>query len=117
MTQIPKRPNFEAVDSIFNDVIQKGAKEVKKPTTEPWGQRQAGTKLNNAPPRNAVASKRLCAAWQLNMNRTRRKSTGTVKKVRTCQSDADNLLKKNERKDILVDKVIKIVSFLYDKRS
>lgn len=31
--------NFEAVDSAFNDVVQKGAKEVMKPTTEPWGQR------------------------------------------------------------------------------
>jgi catechol 2,3-dioxygenase-like lactoylglutathione lyase family enzyme len=31
--------NDEAVDSAFNDVVQKGAREVMKPTTEPWGQR------------------------------------------------------------------------------
>lgn len=31
--------NYEAVDSAFNDVVQKGAREVMKPTTEPWGQR------------------------------------------------------------------------------
>ena len=31
--------NFAAVDAAFEKVIQAGAKEVMKPTTEPWGQR------------------------------------------------------------------------------
>jgi len=30
---------FQEVDSCFEEVISKGAKEVLRPTTEPWGQR------------------------------------------------------------------------------
>lgn len=31
--------NYKAVDETFDRVIRAGAKEVMKPTTEPWGQR------------------------------------------------------------------------------
>jgi len=31
--------SFSEVDKAFDDTISKGAKEVMKPTTEPWGQR------------------------------------------------------------------------------
>jgi len=31
--------NFEAVDKVYEEVIQKGAVSVLEPTTEPWGQR------------------------------------------------------------------------------
>ena len=31
--------NFDQVDKTFSYVVSKGAKEILKPTTEPWGQR------------------------------------------------------------------------------
>lgn len=31
--------NFNQVDKMFASVVSKGAKEILKPTTEPWGQR------------------------------------------------------------------------------
>lgn len=31
--------NYNAVDRAYDDVIEKGATSVLKPTTEPWGQR------------------------------------------------------------------------------
>jgi uncharacterized glyoxalase superfamily protein PhnB len=31
--------NYAAVDSVFENVVKLGAKEVMPPTTEPWGQR------------------------------------------------------------------------------
>ncbi len=31
--------NYSQVDKIYNEVLQKGARSVMSPTTEPWGQR------------------------------------------------------------------------------
>ena len=31
--------NYSAVDKTYSEVLEKGAKSVMSPTTEPWGQR------------------------------------------------------------------------------